>query len=31
MEASTVVRIPPEPIVAHARRHPAIVGEMSPT
>src|SRR5215510_10624098 len=28
MEASTVVRIPPEPIAALARRHPAIVSEL---
>jgi CRP/FNR family transcriptional regulator, nitrogen oxide reductase regulator len=29
METSTVVRIPPEPIVALARRHPAFVREMA--
>lgn len=29
MEASRVIRIPPEPIVALAQRHPAIVREMS--
>jgi CRP/FNR family transcriptional regulator len=29
MEASTVVRIPPEPIVALAQRHPAIVRELA--
>ena len=29
MEASTVIRIPPEPIVALAQRHPTIVREMS--
>ncbi len=29
MEASTVVRIPPEPVVALAQRHPTIVREMT--
>jgi len=29
LEASTVVRIPPEPILALARRHPTIVREMA--
>src|SRR5262249_8184045 len=29
MEASTVVRIPPEPILGLARRHPTIVREMA--
>jgi CRP/FNR family transcriptional regulator, nitrogen oxide reductase regulator len=29
METSTVVRIPPEPIVALARRHPGFVGELA--